>query len=92
LDFHEHCHTHVQKKAELPAILVISQQKAEYLVEKNIKSKYNFKSFNGFMPDSDPNLMFSTNQNRLSYCGNSQVSSVKSSLKILDQNTKVRKS
>ena len=40
-----------------------AKQKAKFLLAKKKNSRYNFRSFNGFQPEKNPNLMFSCSSN-----------------------------
>ena len=40
-----------------------AKQKARYLLNKKENSRYNFKSFNGFQPEKNANLLFSCSAN-----------------------------
>jgi hypothetical protein len=41
------------------SLIVQNQDKAKYYAEKMNKSSYNFESYGGFRPESNPDMMFS---------------------------------
>lgn len=46
-----------------PTILVTTNQKAQFLSKKLDSARYNFSSYNGFRPSTDPNMIISSAKN-----------------------------